>query len=96
MIARSRARRTTARATTPPCAGRRGTPPARLIAGASGLCGNRAREIGQHQAFGAVGDIGERQRLAGFEEIGGRTAHAARISVAFGIVAHAPEAKRVS
>ena len=35
---------------------------ARLIAGASASRRDRAREIGQHQAFGAVGDLRQRQR----------------------------------
>ena len=34
-------------------------------------CGDRAREIGQHQPFGAVGDLRQRQRLAWLEQFGG-------------------------
>ena len=37
-----------------------------------GSRGNGARQIGQHQAFGAVGDLRQRQRLAGLERVGGR------------------------
>ena len=37
----------------------------RLIAGAVGAGRNGAREVGQHQPFGAVGDAGEKERPAG-------------------------------
>ena len=42
---------------------------------------NSARQIGDHQAFGAVGDAGERQRPAGRKEFGGRFRHASAIRV---------------
>ncbi len=52
----------------PPCAGRRGRRRARLVAGASRPRRDRAREIGDDQAFGAVGDAGERERPAGRQQ----------------------------
>ena len=42
------------------------------IAGASAPRGDGAREIGEHQAFGAVGDLRQRQRRAGRKQFGGR------------------------
>ena len=36
---------------------------------------DRARQIAEHQTFGAVGDIRKRQRLAGAEQISRRTRH---------------------
>ena len=42
----------------------------RLVAGACGARRDRAREIGDDEAFGAVGDAGERQRAAGSEQLG--------------------------
>ena len=37
--------------------------------------GDRAREIGDHHALGAVGDARQRQRLAGFHQFGRRLHH---------------------
>ena len=42
---------------------------ARLIAGAAGAGGDGAREVGEHQPFGAVGDAGKKQRPAGRETL---------------------------
>ncbi len=42
---------------------------------------DRAREIGDHQPLGAVGDAGQRQRLAGLQPFGGRHAPSAAASV---------------
>ena len=46
-----------------------------LVAGAFRPRGDRARKVGDDQALGAVGDIGQRQRLAGREQFGGRLRH---------------------
>ncbi len=57
---------------------------------------DRARQIGEHQAFGAVGDAGQRQRLAGRQQFGGRFRHrATRASRCAMEVAQAAEQRRV-
>ena len=54
----------------------------RLVAGAIGARRDRARQIGDDQAFGAVGDAGERQRAARREQVGGGFRHAFAIRLA--------------
>ena len=42
---------------------------ARLTAGGFGRAADGAREIGDHQPFGALGDIGKGQRAAGRQQL---------------------------
>ena len=58
-----------------PCAARRGRSPAGWSPARSASPRSRARDRRQHQALGAVGHAGERQRPAGHQQLGGGSRH---------------------